>query len=142
MCAQLARPLDLLVAVVRICPPVPYVCVRARAQLAKPFDLLVATPGRLREVMGKHVFLSQVQFTVLDEADTLCDKDAGFVDLVRDITAPMRARADPAKPHQFILVGASFSKNAQVSVYDLRLRFCLFMSILLGPRSSYACIFM
>jgi superfamily II DNA/RNA helicase len=94
---------------------------KQREQLAGPMDLIVATPGRLNELIGQTVFLSEVRFTVLDEADTLIDAEAGFVDLIKAIIQPIRNRGSgpDAIPHQFVLVGASFKKSSQTSLNEL-----------------------
>ncbi|MEG2311240.1 MAG: DEAD/DEAH box helicase, partial [Bacilli bacterium] len=54
--------------------------------LKKGIDILVATPGRLLDLIKqKHVKLDQLQYLVLDEADTMLDM--GFIHDVKKIIA-------------------------------------------------------
>ena len=111
---------------------------KQKQALTKPIDVVVATPGRLQELINsQEIFLSEVRYTVLDEADTLCDPKAGFVELIEDITTPIRKREKQNQnrnsstggnnqvenqggvSNQFILVGASFKKESQTHVEEL-----------------------
>lgn len=69
-------------------------------------DLVVATPGRLLDFMSRRdLFLDQVEFLVLDEADRMLDM--GFIPQVKRIV-----RATPRKEErQTLLFSATFTQD-------------------------------
>ena len=76
------------------------------AALATPLDILVATPQKLLQHAEKgNVFYGDVQYVVLDEADTMFDR--GFGPEVERILGPLRSKPQPA---QCILVAATLTK--------------------------------
>ena len=78
---------------------------RQKAQLDKNFvDIIVATPGRLIDfVEQKEVWLDQIEFLVIDEADRLLDM--GFIPSVKRIV-----RYSPRKEQrQTLMFSATFS---------------------------------
>ncbi|MFH7764498.1 ATP-dependent RNA helicase RhlB [Acinetobacter sp. BSP-28] len=78
---------------------------KQRAQLDKKFvDIIVATPGRLIDfVEQKEVWLDQIEFLVIDEADRLLDM--GFIPSVKRIV-----RFSPRKEQrQTLMFSATFS---------------------------------
>lgn len=76
------------------------------AALASPLDILVATPQKLLQHAEKgNVFYGDIQYVVLDEADTMFDR--GFGPEVESVLGPLRSKADPA---QCILVAATLTK--------------------------------
>ncbi|MGE8561402.1 MAG: ATP-dependent RNA helicase RhlB [Acinetobacter sp.] len=78
---------------------------KQRAQLNKQFvDIIVATPGRLIDfVEQKEVWLDQIEFLVIDEADRMLDM--GFIPSVKRIV-----RYSPRKEQrQTLMFSATFS---------------------------------
>ncbi|CAB1214175.1 ATP-dependent RNA helicase RhlB [Acinetobacter bouvetii] len=78
---------------------------KQKAQLDKqPVDIIVATPGRLIDfVEQKEVWLDQIEFLVIDEADRLLDM--GFIPSVKRIV-----RFSPRKEQrQTLMFSATFS---------------------------------
>lgn len=78
---------------------------KQRAQLDKNFvDIMVATPGRLIDfVEQKEIWLDQIEFLVIDEADRLLDM--GFIPSVKRIV-----RYSPRKEQrQTLMFSATFS---------------------------------
>lgn len=70
--------------------------------LRRGVDILVATPGRLLDHLKQgNVFLDEVEYFVLDEADRMLD--LGFVDDVRKINAKL------IKQHQSLMFSATLS---------------------------------
>ena len=79
--------------------------------LAQPLDILIGTPQKLMQHAEKgNLFWGDVQYVVLDEADTMFDK--GFGPEVRAVLSPLRSKAQPAKA---VLVVATLSKVCTVS---------------------------
>ncbi len=82
--------------------------------LERPLDILVGTPQKLVQHAEKgHLYWGDVQYVVLDEADTMFDK--GFGPEVRAVLGPLRSKPQPAST---ILVVATLS---QVRVASLSL---------------------
>ncbi len=78
--------------------------------LAQPLDILIGTPQKLMQHAEKgNLFWGDVQYVVLDEADTMFDK--GFGPEVRAVLSPLRSKAQPAKA---VLVVATLSKVCTV----------------------------
>lgn len=78
-----------------------------KASLDKqPIDILVATPGRLIDFLEqKEIWLDQLEFLVIDEADRLLDM--GFIPAVKRIV-----RASPEKEsRQTLLFSATFNQD-------------------------------
>ena len=76
------------------------------AALATPLDILVATPQKLLQHAEKgNVYYGDVQYVVLDEADTMFDR--GFGPEVEKLLGPLRSKPQPA---QCILVAATLTK--------------------------------
>ena len=76
------------------------------AALATPLDILVATPQKLLQHGEKgNVYYGDVQYVVLDEADTMFDR--GFGPEVESVLGPLRSKPEPA---QCILVAATLTK--------------------------------
>ncbi|KAF8072921.1 DEAD-box ATP-dependent RNA helicase 39 [Scenedesmus sp. PABB004] len=76
------------------------------AKLAGPVDMVVATPQRLRQLLDAgSVALGDVQWLVIDEADTMFDQ--GFGEDVGALLGILRAKAAPA---QAVLVSATMTK--------------------------------
>ena len=74
--------------------------------LREGVEILVATPGRLLDhIQQKTVFLNQVEFLVLDEADRMLDM--GFIHDIRRIMTLLTA------PKQTLLFSATFSNSIQ-----------------------------
>ena len=83
-----------------------------REALLQPLDILVGTPQKLVQHAEKgHLFWGDVQYVVLDEADTMFDK--GFGPEVKAVLGPLRSKAQPAS---VVLVVATLS---QVRCYRL-----------------------
>lgn len=77
-----------------------------REALAQPLDILVGTPQKLVQHAEKgHLAWGDVQYLVLDEADTMFDK--GFGPEVRAVLQPLRSKPNPAR---VVLVVATLSK--------------------------------
>ncbi|KAL3130557.1 hypothetical protein ABBQ38_008365 [Trebouxia sp. C0009 RCD-2024] len=76
------------------------------AALATPLDILIATPQKLLQHAEKgNVYYGDVQYVVLDEADTMFDR--GFGPEVEKVLGPLRSKPQPA---QCILVAATLTK--------------------------------
>ena len=76
------------------------------ASLATPLDILVATPQKLLQHAEKgNVYYGDVQYVVLDEADTMFDR--GFGPEVEKVLGPLRSKPEPA---HCILVAATLTK--------------------------------
>lgn len=70
--------------------------------LRRGVDILISTPGRLLDHMKRgNIYLDQVEYFVLDEADRMLD--LGFIDDVRKINSKI------TKPHQAIMFSATLS---------------------------------
>ncbi len=82
---------------------------KLKRSLQKPLDVLVATPGRLaRYFKEKRVFLSKIQYVVIDEADTMYDKTQGFRESLDEILKPIRSRAQQESCSiQYLLAAAT-----------------------------------
>lgn len=95
-----------------------------RSDLSSPIDLVIGTPGRIRKlVYTRDCRLGDVQFVVIDEADTLFDPKCGFLDeLDAGLLTPVRNLKAKAKggPVQFILVSATMRQQV---VADLQAGF-------------------
>ena len=66
------------------------------ATLDRPLDILVGTPQKVMQQADKHnLYFGDVEFVVLDEADTMFDK--GFGPEVRAVLKPVRSKAKPAE---------------------------------------------
>lgn len=78
-----------------------------RAALSRPIDLLVGTPSRVVQHAEKaHLFYGDVEFVVLDEADTMMDK--GFGPEVKEILKAVRRKEVPAR---CVLVSATMTSQ-------------------------------
>lgn len=72
--------------------------------LRRGVDIVIATPGRLEDLARqRHIDLSQIQITVLDEADHMCD--LGFLEPVQ------RILRDTAEGGQRLLFSATLDKG-------------------------------
>lgn len=79
--------------------------------LAQPLDILVGTPQKLVQHAEKgHLYWGDVQYVVLDEADTMFDK--GFGPEVKAVLGPLRSKTHPANT---ILVVATLSQVHRAS---------------------------
>jgi len=79
------------------------------AALATPLDILVGTPQKIVQQAEKGLlFFGDVQYVILDEADTMFDK--GFGPEVRALLTPVRKKEQPAV---CILVLATLKKEIQ-----------------------------
>ncbi|KAK9915806.1 hypothetical protein WJX75_004286 [Coccomyxa subellipsoidea] len=77
-----------------------------KESLAQPLDILVGTPQKLVQHAEKgHLYWGDVQYVVLDEADTMFDK--GFGPEVKAVLGPLRSKSHPANT---ILVVATLSQ--------------------------------
>lgn len=73
-------------------------------------DVVVGTPVRVAQLAARgSLFYGDVQYVVLDEADTMFDK--GFGPEVRAVLGPLRSKSNPA---QAVLVLATLSKVRHV----------------------------
>lgn len=75
-------------------------------------DVLIATPGRLAALReAKALFVSQIAFVAVDEADVLVDR--GFRDDLNRIVAPLLAKRQrsPPEPCQFALCAATLTNE-------------------------------
>jgi len=78
--------------------------------LMNPLDLVVGTPGRiLQHVEDGNLFLGDMKFLVLDEADTMFD--AGFGPEIRKIIRPLKSREK--EDGQCVLVSATLTRSVQ-----------------------------
>jgi superfamily II DNA/RNA helicase len=91
--------------------------------VARSLDLLIATPGRLARLLKQgFVYLSDVRYVAIDEADTLCDSLYGFTSELMTIVQPLRSRAqsgDPgvrAKKVQFLLATATLEARSRRAI--------------------------
>ncbi|KAF0700411.1 Aste57867_9071 [Aphanomyces stellatus] len=80
-----------------------------KTALGRPIDLLVATPGRLAKYLKSgHVFISRVEYVIIDEADTLLDRKMGFRGIMDEILGPIRASGAASNRHvQYLLAAAT-----------------------------------
>jgi superfamily II DNA/RNA helicase len=63
-----------------------------RRTLDSPVDMVIATPGRLALMLKEEaLFLSDVRYVAVDEADTIVADAAGFGDELERVLAPLRA---------------------------------------------------
>ena len=66
------------------------------SSLDKPLDILVGTPVKImQQAEKKNLYFGDVQYVVLDEADTMFDK--GFGPEVRAVLKPVRSKDKPAE---------------------------------------------
>lgn len=80
-----------------------------RTALQKPLDVLVATPARVVQHASRgNMYYGDVQFVVLDEADTMLDR--GFGPEVSQILDAVRSKQRAGDPARCILVSATMSK--------------------------------
>jgi superfamily II DNA/RNA helicase len=87
-----------------------------RELLAQPLDLLVGTPQKLAQHAEKgHLAWGDVEYLVLDEADTMFDK--GFGPEVRAVLRPLRSKQRPAR---VVLVVATLTKVIVIGTLCLR----------------------
>lgn len=89
----------------------------AIAKLKTGVDLVVATPGRLKRLLSKEqLFLSDVEYLVLDEADTLCLDGNGWWEELEESIAPLLARVADNSKHrkrcQVILASATMDSHS------------------------------
>ncbi|XP_058779103.1 DEAD-box ATP-dependent RNA helicase 39-like [Vicia villosa] len=82
--------------------------------LSNPIDMVVGTPGRiLQHIEEGNMVYGDIQYVVLDEADTMFDR--GFGPDIRKFIAPLKQRA--SKPDslgfQTVLVTATMTKAVQ-----------------------------
>ena len=76
------------------------------ANLSKPLDILIGTPQKVVQHAQKgNLAFGDVQYVVLDEADTMFDK--GFGPEVKAVLSPVRSKEGPAR---CILVLATLKK--------------------------------
>ncbi|OQR88913.1 DEAD/DEAH box RNA helicase [Achlya hypogyna] len=80
-----------------------------KTALSRPVDVLVATPGRLATFLKSgHVFVSRVEYVIIDEADTLLDKKMGFRGIMDEILEPVKASAAAkGRNVQYLLAAAT-----------------------------------
>jgi probable ATP-dependent RNA helicase DDX4 len=81
-----------------------------RAQISKGTHILVATPGRLKDFIGRNwISLENVKYVILDEGDRLID-DGFVVDMRAMFTHPLM----PSKSErQTLFFSATFKEEAQ-----------------------------
>lgn len=80
-----------------------------RVPLSGPMDIVVATPTRfLQHVKEGNVFLKDISWLVVDEADTIL-ADQNWATELRQILLPLRARPDRPKAN-VVLVSATMNK--------------------------------
>ena len=66
------------------------------ASLDRPLDILVGTPQKImQQAERQNLYFGDVEYVVLDEADTMFDK--GFGPEVRALLKPVRSKAKPAE---------------------------------------------
>ena len=83
-----------------------------RAALNRPIDVLVGTPARVVQHAAKgNLFYGDIEFVVLDEADTMMDR--GFGPEVLEILKAVRTKAVPAR---CVLVSATMTKPIRALV--------------------------
>ncbi|WP_223787680.1 DEAD/DEAH box helicase [Marinicella meishanensis] len=84
-------------------------------QLQAGLDVLIATPGRLLEHLAlEHLYLSQVECVVLDEADRMLDM--GFIDDAKQILGRIKSN------HQSLLFSATTSAALTQAAQDMMRR--------------------
>ena len=93
-----------------------------REQIAKGCDILVATPGRLKDMLGRGIVsLSHVRHVVLDEADRMLDM--GFEPQIREIMLGSDLPRDEGL--QTMMFSATFPKAIQGLARDfLKEEYC------------------
>ncbi|PRP89793.1 DEAD-box ATP-dependent RNA helicase 39 [Planoprotostelium fungivorum] len=79
-------------------------------------DLIIATPGRLLEAVERgHLFLTDVRHVVVDEADTMFDKDFGTE--LDKIFLPIKGRKTEIetyiRPTQFVVCSATLPEKVR-----------------------------
>lgn len=75
-------------------------------------DIVVATPGRLIDfIEQKHIYLDQLEFLVIDEADRLLD--LGFIPAIKRIVSC----ASPKECRQTLLFSATFNQDVMNLAY-------------------------
>jgi len=78
---------------------------KQRRKLRRGTDIIIATPGRLMEHMLQGLYMDDVEFFVLDEADRMLDM--GFSKDIREIHPLL------PKKHQTLLFSATFSDKVR-----------------------------
>src|SRR5438132_3103541 len=73
--------------------------------LRRGVDIIIATPGRLIDLMARHVDLRTIRYAVFDEADRMLDM--GFLPQIRRIAAAL------PKQRQTLLFSATLSKEIE-----------------------------
>ena len=73
--------------------------------LRRGVDVIIATPGRLLDLMARHVDLRGIRYAVFDEADRMMDM--GFLPQIRKIAAAL------PRQRQTLLFSASMSKEIE-----------------------------
>ncbi|XP_058220139.1 DEAD-box ATP-dependent RNA helicase 39 [Rhododendron vialii] len=87
--------------------------------LNTPIDMVVGTPGRvLQHIEEGNMVYGDIQYLVLDEADTMFDR--GFGPDIRKFLGPLKNRASKSddKGFQTILVSATMTKAVQNLIDD------------------------
>lgn len=80
-----------------------------KKQLERPVDMVIATPTRLgQHLKADNVYLGEVQWLVIDEADTMFDQ--GFGAEVEHLLSALKSKPQPA---QVILVSATMTKAVE-----------------------------
>lgn len=76
---------------------------------SRPTDIVIGTPGRVAQHAARgHLHYGDVEFVVLDEADTMLDR--GFGPEVVEILKAVRSKSNPARS---ILVSATLTRQVQ-----------------------------
>jgi len=87
------------------------------AALSRPQDVVICTPGRLlQHVQDNTVYLGDVQYLILDEADTMFD--AGFGADIKKLLVPLRRHDNK----QCVMVAATMSKPVRALMTEQVLR--------------------
>ncbi|KAG5544724.1 hypothetical protein RHGRI_017240 [Rhododendron griersonianum] len=87
--------------------------------LNTPIDMVVGTPGRvLQHIEEGNMVYGDIQYLVLDEADTMFDR--GFGPDIRKFLGPLKNRASKSddKGFQTVLVSATMTKAVQNLIDD------------------------